>query len=114
MGEFLSSYTEPKKERGNTMRNKVAIICVGLCLLSSISFAEETQRWVTAAPGIMTSEFKDAKKIIIHPSGIVTEYSIIQLEGRKTQLIKERDRIDAMIANIDTDVQSCSASVIKP
>ena len=98
------------------MRKKVAIICVGLCLLANISFADSAVivRIVSPATGVMTSEFKDAKKIIIHPSGVVTEYSTTQFEQRKAQLIKERNRIDAMVADIDSDIQSCNASLIEP
>lgn len=97
------------------MRNKIIISIVAFCLMAGISFADSAviARRISPAPGTMTAEFKDAKKVIIHPSGVVSECTVKQQQDHKAQLIKERDRIDAMIADIDSDVVSCSASLIK-
>ena len=97
------------------MLRKVAIIMMVFCFISGIAFADSAiiARKITPAPGVMTADFKEAKKVITHPSGVVTEYSISHMQEQKNQLIKERDRIDAMIADVDGDVQSCTASIIK-
>lgn len=58
----------------------------------------------------MTVEFKDEKMIIKHPSGVVSEYTKEHIADRRDQLIKERDRIDAMIADTDKNIQDCTAA----
>lgn len=95
------------------MLRKIAVVMIAFCLVVGIAFADSAVivRKITPAPGVMTADFKEAKKVITHPSGVVTEYSISHMQEQKNQLIKERDRIDAMIADVDSDVQSCSASI---
>jgi len=61
---------------------------------------------------LMTTKFVGEKKIITHPSGVVSEYSKEHIANHRTQLVKERDRIDAMIADTDKDIQDCIASKI--
>jgi hypothetical protein len=63
-------------------------------------------------PTLMTVEFKEEKMIIKHPSGVVCEYSKEHIADRRAQLVKERDRIDVMIADTDKDIQDCIASKV--
>lgn len=58
----------------------------------------------------MVTEFKDEKKIIKHPSGVISEYSKEHIANQRAQLVKERDRIDVMIADTDKDIQECTAA----
>lgn len=55
-------------------------------------------------------EFKNGKKIVRHPSGIVNEYTLEDLIGYKTQLIEQRQKINQEIINIDKDLASITAS----
>jgi len=78
-----------------------------LCLISGVAFAETALIARRVSPqATMTVAFSGAKKVIVHPSGVVTEYTTDQIEANKARLVEQRDRLDAMIADSDSDVAS--------
>jgi hypothetical protein len=52
----------------------------------------------------LRAEFKNGKKIITHPSGVVTEYSKSDLETEKQNFLDERQRIDLEIASLGQEI----------
>ena len=52
----------------------------------------------------MKIEFKDGKKIITHPSGVVSEYTKEQLEAYREELKKQKAELDGQISQIDKDI----------
>jgi len=52
----------------------------------------------------MKIEFKDHKKVITHPTGHINEYDKDYLIKIKGYLIKNRDRLEKQISEIEADI----------
>ena len=59
----------------------------------------------------MNIEYKDGKKIITHPSGVVNEYTIEQLEAIKAELVSEKQEIENQITQVDSDIAAAQATL---
>lgn len=49
-------------------------------------------------------EFRDEKKIITHPNGMVSEYPKAVLENHKQHLLERKQILEDQIAGIDKDL----------
>jgi len=58
----------------------------------------------------MNIEYKDGKKIITHPSGVVNEYTIEQLEAIKAGLVSEKQEIENKITRVENDIAAAQAT----
>ena len=78
-----------------------------LCFISGVAFADSAVIARRVSPqATMTVQFAGAKKVIVHPSGVVSEYTTDQIEENKARLVEQRDRLDSMIDDADSDVAS--------
>lgn len=59
-------------------------------------------------------EYRDDKKIVTHPNGVVSEYPKAVLENFKQQMLKQKQTFDNQIAAIDRDLASIEAANVPP
>ena len=59
-------------------------------------------------------EYRDDKKIVTHPNGVVSEYPKAVLENFKQQMLKQKQTFDNQIAAIDNDLASIEAAKVPP
>jgi len=52
----------------------------------------------------MQIEFRDRKKIITHPSGYVSEMTRENLENLKSEMEKQKVKIEEFILEIESDI----------
>ena len=58
----------------------------------------------------MNIEYKDGKKIITHPSGVVNEYIIEQLEAIKAGFVSEKTEIENQVTRVENDIAAAQAT----
>ena len=58
--------------------------------------------------------YRDDKKIVTHPNGVVSEYPKAVLENFKQQMLKQKQTFDNQIAAIDNDLASIEAAKVPP
>jgi len=56
----------------------------------------------------MKIEFKNNKKIITHPSGVVSEYTLDKLNRLLDNRFRQRERIEKAILRKQSDIQKLS------
>jgi hypothetical protein len=61
----------------------------------------------------MTVEIKDGKKIIKHPSGVISEYDKVDIERQRAELVAQRDRLNEQIGQADKELTDVIATTIK-
>lgn len=74
---------------------KILITVSIIFTIASAVFAEQT---------VMITEYKEGKKVITHPSGIVSKYAQADLEKQRTELIEQRDRLNEQIIEMDKEI----------
>ncbi len=57
-------------------------------------------------------EYRDNKKIVTHPNGVISEYPKAVLESFKQQMLKQKQTFDAQIAAIDSDLAGIEAAKV--
>ena len=55
----------------------------------------------------MVITYKEGKKIITHPSGVISKYDKTDLQQHKDRLLEEKTRTEEQIARIDSDITEC-------
>jgi len=56
----------------------------------------------------MTIAYEKGEKVITHPTGVVTKYTLKDLEAMKTRLLADKARIEKMIVDMDKSIAECS------
>jgi hypothetical protein len=62
----------------------------------------------------VTVEYRDEKKIVTHPNGVVSEYPRVVLVSFKTQMQKQKQMFEDQIASIDRDLAALDAAKVSP
>jgi hypothetical protein len=73
-------------------------------IFGGVLFAQQT---------VMTVKYKEGKKIIKHPSGVISEYNKADLERHRAELVGQRDRLNEQIALIDKEMIDVAATLNK-
>ena len=63
--------------------------------------------------GDMTVEIKEGKKIIKHPSGVISEYGKADIERQRTELVTQRNKLSEQITQKDKELTDVIATTIK-
>ena len=58
----------------------------------------------------MNITFENGKKIITHPSGVVNEYMIEQLEAIKVGFVSEKTEIENQVTRVENDIAAAQAT----
>jgi hypothetical protein len=56
----------------------------------------------------MTIAYEKGEQAITHPTGVVSKYTVKDLEARKERLLAEQKRIDEEIVRVDKDIAECA------
>ena len=69
----------------------------------------------------MTIAYEKGEKVITHPTGVVSKYTVKDLEARKIRLLAyidirlaDKARIEAEIVTVDKDIAECEKSAVTP
>ena len=57
-------------------------------------------------------EYRDDKKIVTHPNGVVSEYPRAVLESFKQQMVKQRQMFEDQIVAVDKDLAEIDAAKV--
>ena len=55
----------------------------------------------------MTTAYEKGEQVITHPTGVVSKYTVKDLEDRKARLLADKARIDKQIADMDKYIAEC-------
>jgi hypothetical protein len=78
---------------------KMIVVVFLIAGFSGIIFAE------TKNPQpAMTVKFENSKKIIAHPSGVISEYNQADLEKQRAMLIEQRNILNEQITEVDKEL----------
>ena len=55
-------------------------------------------------------EFKDGKKVVEFPNGVIKEYKKDDVEKHKSFLLRHKERIDRQIGHVDEDLAAIENS----
>ena len=58
----------------------------------------------------MNITYENGKKIITHPSGVVSEYTIEQLEAIKVGFVSEKTEIENQVTRVENDIAAAQAT----
>ena len=60
----------------------------------------------------MTTAYEKGEQVITHPTGVVSKYTVQNLEDRKTRLLAEQKRIAEEMVRVDNDIAECGKTLI--
>ena len=93
------------------MKIKILVIAVALVITGialSTCFAQEltTQK-------AMTIELKAGKKVITHPSGVISEYTQADIERQIAEMTAQRDALNEQIKATEKELGDAKATIGK-
>ena len=57
----------------------------------------------------MTTAYEKGEQVITHPTGVVSKYTVKDMQGWKTRLLADKARIEEQIARVDKDIAEAVA-----
>ena len=82
-----------------------SLVCVGISFAGDIIGQGVKQ-------ATMTVQFANGQKIINHPSGVVSVYTQEDLARFRAELVKQVNRLNDEIAQLDEDTSSAAATTL--
>ena len=55
----------------------------------------------------MTIAYEKGEQVITHPTGMVSKYTVKDLENRKANLLKYKTMIEEQIEEVDSNIAEC-------